>query len=74
MDRHPKDCPRCGKKVSPVGGLYRCLTCGSFDQLIGHHPGVGLPGGGTHVGLFEPEPQTSRPIDGKPIPIDRRFR
>lgn len=74
MSPRPKDCPRCGRSVAPSGGLYRCETCGAFDQFIGGFPGVGLPGGGTHVGLFEAEPPLSRPIDGKAIPLDRRFK
>lgn len=57
--------------VAPAAGLYRCDKCGGFE-----------PGGYDHrhypVSIrekFANEDDTrTRPIDGRPVPIDRRIK
>lgn len=63
-------CYACGAGVKSAAGLYRCQRCGASPQ---RYPTAMLPPSPRELFAAE-DPTRTKPIDGRPIPIDRRVK
>lgn len=73
MKRLPRtaNCPRCGKAIIEAAGLFRCPKDGGFSTYAydGRYDRPLAP-----REKFNTDPTITPPIDGRPIPLDRRIK
>lgn len=67
------ECPRCGCSVTEAAGLFRCPHCGGFNPYPTHDRYSRLPVPPREHFAAE-DPTKTKPIDGRPMPIDRRIK
>lgn len=73
----PSECPRCGRTITPRAGLYLCDEDGMFgmDDYFRRDTGSTILGPGSRMMRSPPDADDApaTPIDGRPIPLDRRL-
>lgn len=74
MKRLPKTakCPRCGQTIIEAAGLFRCPKDGGFETAL-HESRYDKPMT-RREREYQYDPGQLPPIDGRPIPLDRRIK
>lgn len=70
FSKPPRNCPRCGRMVEPAAGLYRCESCGAFYPEEAHAVERHLSP--REIAQLSDGPY-QLPVDGRPIPLTRKF-